>query len=86
MGRVGAAGDNAAMESFFALPQRNVLNRKRWASRDELRLANHHLNREDLPPTPPPTPWSSRPDPWSQPNLGQSGTRSRVRCVEAVSG
>ncbi len=25
MGRVGASGDNAAMESFFALLQRNVL-------------------------------------------------------------
>ena len=30
MGRVGAAGDNAAMESFFALLQKNVLNRHRW--------------------------------------------------------
>jgi transposase InsO family protein len=39
MGRVGACGDNAAMESFFALLQKNVLNRKRWASRHELRLA-----------------------------------------------
>lgn len=28
MGRVGAAGDNAAMESFFALLQKNVLNRQ----------------------------------------------------------
>ena len=39
MGRVGAAGDNAAMESFFALLQRNVLDRQRWSSRQELRLA-----------------------------------------------
>ena len=39
MGRVGACGDNAAMESFFALLQRNVLDRQRWASRDQLRLA-----------------------------------------------
>ncbi len=39
MGRVGAAGDNAAMESFFALLQKNVLNRKRWKTRQELRLA-----------------------------------------------
>ena len=31
MGRVGACGDNAAMESFFALLQKNVLNRQRWA-------------------------------------------------------
>ena len=37
MGRVGACGDNAAMESFFSLLQKNVLNRKpRWATRDEL--------------------------------------------------
>ena len=39
MGRVGACGDNAAMESFFALLQKNVLNRRRWTTRDELRLA-----------------------------------------------
>jgi transposase InsO family protein len=39
MGRVGACGDNAAMESFFALLQKNVLDRKRWATRHELRLA-----------------------------------------------
>ena len=39
MGRVGAAGDNAAMESFFALLQKNVLNRRRWQSVDQLRLA-----------------------------------------------
>lgn len=39
MGRVGAAGDNAAMESFFSLLQKNVLNRRAWASRDELRMA-----------------------------------------------
>jgi transposase InsO family protein len=39
MGRVGAAGDNAAMESFFALLQKNVLNRRRWATREELRIA-----------------------------------------------
>ena len=38
-GRVGAAGDNAAMESFFALLQKNVLNRQRWDTRDELRIA-----------------------------------------------
>ena len=39
MGKVGAAGDNAAMESFFALPQKNVLDRKRWRTREELRIA-----------------------------------------------
>ena len=39
MGQVGSAGDNAAMESFFALLQKNVLNRKKWATREELRIA-----------------------------------------------
>ena len=39
MGRVGAAGDNAAMESFFSLLQKNVLNRRRWETREDLRLA-----------------------------------------------
>lgn len=39
MGRVGAAGDNAAMESFFSLLQNNVLNRRSWATRDDLRIA-----------------------------------------------
>jgi len=39
MGRVGAAGDNAAMESFFSLLQKNVLDRTVWATREELRLA-----------------------------------------------
>ena len=39
MGRVGAAGDNAAMESFFSLLQKNVLNSRPWPTRIELRLA-----------------------------------------------
>ena len=39
MGRVGAAGDNAAMESFFALLQNNVLDRRSWSTREELRIA-----------------------------------------------
>jgi transposase InsO family protein len=37
MGRGGS--DNAAMESFFALLQKNVLNQKTWATREQLRLA-----------------------------------------------
>jgi hypothetical protein len=52
MGRVGACDDNAAMESFFALRQRNVLDRQRWTSREDLRLAiitwiekTYHLRR-----------------------------------------
>ena len=37
MGRVASAADNAAMESFYALLQKNVLNRRRrWRTRDEL--------------------------------------------------
>ncbi|GAA3515363.1 hypothetical protein GCM10022262_42820 [Georgenia daeguensis] len=39
MGRVGAAGDNAAMESFFSLLQKNVLDRRPWTTREELRIA-----------------------------------------------
>jgi len=39
MGRTGACADNAAMESFFALLQRNVLDRRRWPTREDLRLA-----------------------------------------------
>ncbi|MBG9348292.1 hypothetical protein I4J41_14190, partial [Corynebacterium belfantii] len=39
MGRVGACGDNAAMESFFALVQKNVLDRGFWNRRRELSAA-----------------------------------------------
>jgi len=39
MGRVASAGDNAAMESFFSLLQKNVLNQRSWATRSELRYA-----------------------------------------------
>lgn len=39
MGKVGAAGDSAAMESFFALLQKNVLNRHSWTTREQLRIA-----------------------------------------------
>ena len=59
MGQVGSAGDNAAMESFFALLQKNVLDRRRW---DDPRRAPHrhrHLDRADL--SPPPTSGRSRP-------------------------
>ena len=38
MGRVASAGDNAAMESWHALLQKNVLDQRRWRSRAEL----HH--------------------------------------------
>ena len=39
MGQVGSARDNAAMESFFSLLQKNVLDGRRWATRDEPRIA-----------------------------------------------
>lgn len=39
MGLVGTCADNAAMESFFSLLQKNVLNRRRWATRGDLRAA-----------------------------------------------
>lgn len=39
MGQVGSAGDNAAMESFFSLLQKNVLDRRNWDTREQLRIA-----------------------------------------------
>ena len=55
MGRVGASGDNTAMESFLALLQNNVLDRRTWTTREELRISivtwiertNHHHHRQD---------------------------------------
>ncbi|KAJ8144956.1 hypothetical protein OY671_001937 [Metschnikowia pulcherrima] len=35
MGRVASAGDNATMESWNASSQKNVSNRRRWATRDQ---------------------------------------------------
>lgn len=39
MGRVGSRGGNAAMESFFALLQKNVLYRRSWTTREQMRIA-----------------------------------------------
>jgi transposase InsO family protein len=39
MGRVASAADNAAMESFWALLQKNVLNQQQWRTREQLRYA-----------------------------------------------
>ena len=39
MGRVASAGDNAAMESWHALLQKNVLDQRHWRSRAELHYA-----------------------------------------------
>lgn len=41
MGAVGAAADNAMMESFWARLQVEVLNRRRWKTRIELATAIH---------------------------------------------
>ena len=38
-GRVGVAGDNSAMESFFAPLQKNVLNRRGGDTHEQLRMA-----------------------------------------------
>ena len=52
MNRVGTCADNDALESLFSLLQKNVLNRRRWATCEELRLAiivwietTHHRRR-----------------------------------------
>jgi len=42
MGKVASAGDNAAMESFWALLQRNVLNSQTWRTREDLHYAIVH--------------------------------------------
>jgi len=39
MGRVGSAYDNAMMESFFSTLQRELLDRRRWTTRNELTSA-----------------------------------------------
>jgi len=38
IGQVDACGNNAAIDSFFTLLQKNVLDRQRWATREELLL------------------------------------------------
>ena len=49
-GAVGAAGDNAAMESFFGPLQKNVLNRRSWATRQKAVDRDRDLDRADLRP------------------------------------
>ena len=44
------------MESFFALLQKNVLDRRSWTTREQLRIAIVDLDRTDLPPPPTPGP------------------------------
>ena len=56
MGRVGAAGDNAAMESFFSLLQKNVLDRRRWTP------ANNYASPSSSGSNAPTTAAKARPD------------------------
>jgi transposase InsO family protein len=39
MGRVGAVGDNARIESFHSLLHNTVLNSKKWESQEEFQIA-----------------------------------------------
>lgn len=45
-----AVGDNDAKKSFCSLLQKKVLDRRRWRTREELRIGDRHLDPEDLPP------------------------------------
>jgi len=45
MGRVDARGDNAVLESFFALLQKNVLGRQRWAEPKRVSAGGRPLDR-----------------------------------------
>ena len=86
MGRVGTAGDNAAMESFFGLLQNNVRNRRTWTTRTPAHR-DRHLDRTHLPPPPTPTiPVSIDPhrvrnhqDPTGQPGRGDRNCHLSVQ-------
>jgi len=53
MGRVAACADNAPMESFYSLLQKNVLDSKTWATREETAPGDSALDRAHLSPPPP---------------------------------
>ena len=93
MGRVGAWADNAAMESFFALLQKNVLNRRRWATRDQLRLAivvwiemtYHRRRRQDALGGSLPSSSRHSTEPLTRPDrLLDRVNKSRGRPIEAI--
>jgi putative transposase len=44
-GPIGSAGNNAAMESFVAWLQKNVLDRRRWATPVKVRIASSRIER-----------------------------------------
>ena len=69
-----SALDNAAMESSFSLLQNNVLNRRRGATREQLRLAV--LTWIEKTYHPPPAPRSPRP---AHPNRARDPPTSRSR-------
>ena len=45
MGRSYGAGDNASMESFFSLLQKNVLDTRRWDTRAETKYNRRRRQR-----------------------------------------
>ncbi len=55
MGRVGAAGDNAAMESFFSLLQKNVLDTATLGDPRRTPPRDRHLDRNQVQPATTPT-------------------------------
>ena len=71
MGRVASAGDNAAMESFHSLLQKNVLDREALGDPGRARLRDRLLDRAHLQPPPP----SARA---RQAHPGR--VRARIRC------
>lgn len=77
MGRVASCGDNAAMESFFALLQKNVLDRRSWTTREQLRIAIVTWIERTYPPTP-----TGRPRPFDPGRIrGHHEHASRTGCV-----
>ena len=55
MGRVGSSGDNAAMESFFSLLQKNVLDTPPLGDPGRTAPRDRQLDRNQVQPPPPPT-------------------------------
>ena len=94
MGQVGTSADNAAMESFFALVQKNVLDRRRWATRQDLRIAivtwiertYHRRRRQDrlgrLTPIEYEATWPQPPLKRPDPTCHLSVQQSRARTVD----
>jgi putative transposase len=63
MGRSYGAGDNASMESFFSLLQKNVLDTRRWDTRERPPPRDRHLDRNQVQPTPSNEPSADSPRP-----------------------